>query len=247
MRGTSLVLALCGLAASARRVEAGESNKPVLIVMDLVAEQGVTDSTVRLLNELLLTEFQRTGRYEVIGGSDLQAMLESAVQAQRVGCVETECLAEIGGALGGDLMTNASLGRVGDYFLLNLKILNVRNAKVVGRWSTQVEAKENRLMNAVRETVASATGGAVSPPPEGPSGPYGHFIAAAAAGVLGIAGASFGVVARNDASRADGEVIGTPAWDENKRAMETHARTADVLFGLAGAAAVTTVVLWVMQ
>jgi len=39
-----------------------------LVVLELVAERGLDEGTVRLLNELLLTEFARNGRYKVVGG-----------------------------------------------------------------------------------------------------------------------------------------------------------------------------------
>ena len=79
---------------------AGPGEKPSLVVLDLVSERGIDPGVVRLLNELLLTAFEQTEKYEVIGGSDLKAMLSHERQQDLLGCTDVSCMAQIGGALG---------------------------------------------------------------------------------------------------------------------------------------------------
>ncbi|MBI5507957.1 MAG: hypothetical protein HY903_04280 [Deltaproteobacteria bacterium] len=130
--------------------------KPKMVVLDLVSERGVEQGTVNLLNELLLTQFAQYSGYEVMGGSDVRAILTSEAQRQAIsGCGDTSCLAELGGSLGADYVAVSNIGRIGDYYLLNVKILNVRTAEVVKRWSEQVEGLENKLMSAVNKSVAA--------------------------------------------------------------------------------------------
>jgi len=137
--------------------QADRGKKPTLVVLDMVSERGIDDGVIRLLNELVLSEFTDSGLYKVIGGSDIKAMLSNENARQLMGCTDTSCLAEIGGALGGDFLALSSIGRIGDYYLLNVKILNVNTAEVIQRRSTQVEDIENRLMSAVRESIGTIT------------------------------------------------------------------------------------------
>ena len=51
------------------------AEKPALLVMDMRAEAGVSESAARLLNELIIGEYETTGRYRVLGGSDLRTLL----------------------------------------------------------------------------------------------------------------------------------------------------------------------------
>ena len=130
---------------------------PTLVVLNLVAEHGIDEGKVRLLNELLLTEFGRRAHYRVMGGSDIEAMLSLEMQKQLTGCTDTECLADIGGALGADFLAISNVGRVGDYYLFNVKIINVRTSEVMERWSEQVKGVEGKLMMALRRSVAAVT------------------------------------------------------------------------------------------
>jgi hypothetical protein len=136
-----------------------------LVVLNLVAERGVDDGVVRLLNELLLTQFTKTDRFDVVGGSDVQAIMSAEAQKQLLsGCSDSACLAELGGALGADYLAVSSLGKIGDYYLLNVKILNTKSGEVVKRWSEQVEGLENKLMLAVRKSVAAVASEDGQPP-----------------------------------------------------------------------------------
>ena len=65
---------------------AAAESKPKLVVMKLVAERGIDESLVRLLNELLLAEFSGMGSYEVLGESD-------AAHTVTVACVLTSSTA----------------------------------------------------------------------------------------------------------------------------------------------------------
>jgi hypothetical protein len=157
-----VLLFVCSSIASAqpaKKVVAEAKKRETLVVMNLVAERGIDEALIRLLNELLLTQFTQTGNYAVIGGSDVQAIISTEAQRQAVmGCTDVACLAELGGALGADLLAVSNIGRIGDFYLLNVKILNVKTASVVRRWSEQVQGLENQLMLAVRKSVAKVSG-----------------------------------------------------------------------------------------
>jgi hypothetical protein len=79
---------------------------------------------------------QDSKRFEsIIGGADLRAMMDLEQQKTALGCGDTSCLAELGGALGVPYLLDMSLGRFAGQRVLNLSILHVDEAQVLHRAS----------------------------------------------------------------------------------------------------------------
>lgn len=135
--------------------EAEPAELPRLLVIDLKVEEGVSESAVRLLNELLLTKLQTTGKYDVVGQADLRSMLDLEKEKQLTGCSEVSCMAELAGALGAERALFGSVGTIGETYVLNLRLLNNLEAKVEARWSESFEGDEEELVAAVDRAVAS--------------------------------------------------------------------------------------------
>lgn len=130
-----------------------KKEKPKLLVMNLVNEGGLSDGVVRLLNEYAMSEFVKMGRYRIIGDSDVRTLLDHESRRSLLDCGDASCIAQIGGALGVDYVAHTNLGRVGEFYLFNIKIIDTRTAEPVARWSEQVEGIEGALMLAVRKSV----------------------------------------------------------------------------------------------
>ena len=114
--------------AAARPLAAEEQRK--IAVLDLVAKTNIDQGMVDLLNELLLTEVERAGDFAVFGSSDITSIMSLEEQKVQVtGCADNACLAEIGGALGVNLLMASSVGGVGDSYLLNIKIVDTSTMK----------------------------------------------------------------------------------------------------------------------
>ncbi|MFC1610817.1 hypothetical protein ACFL6C_07655 [Myxococcota bacterium] len=148
---TLLVVALLASSSAAEQPEA----KPRLLVVDLTVEEGVSGSTARLLNHLLLSRLQATGRFDVFGQADLRSMLELEREKQLLGCFDVLCISEIAGALGADRTLFGSVGAIGDMYLVNLTLLNNSRAQVEARWSENVEGEQSQLIAAVERGVAA--------------------------------------------------------------------------------------------
>jgi hypothetical protein len=144
-----------------------------LLVMDLQVEGGIRDNVARLLNELILSEYQRAGRFQVAGGADLRTVITSEQEKQLVTCSDDACLAEFAGALDADLLAATSLGTIGDKLLVNAKLIDVRRGAVLARVTRKADADEDRLIDtveaAIREVIAATApgtaAGAPAPPP----------------------------------------------------------------------------------
>ncbi|NOZ86191.1 MAG: hypothetical protein GXP49_07980 [Deltaproteobacteria bacterium] len=248
----SLVFVLSGDLA------AGAGEKPKLAVMDLKADVEMK-GTVNTLNQLLLTAFHDSGLFEVIGSTDIKAML--TLEEDRIkltGCSDDSCLAEIGGALGAKYVALARIGKLGDEFILSLSLLDVKQARVVERTSQEIPDDESRLVEAVKQAVVEVTSampGVVRVPgsgtgkvEKGASGVW-SWAPWAVLGVSVVAGATGGVLgglAYSDASDASSRYAGDPAVKDLQDSSESKALAADVLFGLAGGAAVAAVLMFVL-
>jgi len=89
------------------------------------------------------TQLDALGRYDVVGMSDVRAILGIAAQRQLAGCKssDTQCMAQIAGALGARRLISGTVSRIGHSLILNLVFLDAKAAASVGRVARRVRAK----------------------------------------------------------------------------------------------------------
>jgi hypothetical protein len=131
---------------------------PRIAVWGIEAGPDLSPGTVRILGDVVATELSRTGRFQVIGRSDLVALLGYEKQKVALGCTESSCLAEIGGAIGADLVLSGQAGRLGTQFRLSLLVVDARKAAARARVARFTEATEDALAKAVPELVGELVG-----------------------------------------------------------------------------------------
>jgi hypothetical protein len=149
-------------------LSAAPEAKPDLAMMDMKAVHGVPDSLAQVLNESFLVALKESGKLgNVVGGSDLRAMLDLEQQKQALGCGDDGCLAELGGALGVPYLFYTSLAKVGSNFVMHFKIMAVEESKVVVR-GMRTASDEDKLLGLpqilVSEAMTKMFGGAPSAP-----------------------------------------------------------------------------------
>ncbi len=135
--------------------------KPGVAVTEVRAIHGIEPSLAQVLNEVLLARLKESGVFSsVIGGSDIAAMVDMEQQKAALGCDDTNCLAELGGALGVPYLIDSSLSKVGGQFVLTLKILAVEDAKVAARKVAMVK-DEAQLIASLEKIIPEALSGLV--------------------------------------------------------------------------------------
>jgi hypothetical protein len=88
--------------------------QPRLAVMDVRAGVGISPELARGLGDALTHEVRRRNPdTDVLGATEIRAMLAVQAEKSKLGCQEVSCLAEIGGALGADRIVPAGLNRFG--------------------------------------------------------------------------------------------------------------------------------------
>lgn len=232
---------------------AGAEEKQKLAVMNLRVDTSLPEGMDKTLNEILLTEFHKSARFEVLGTSDIAALLQMEEQKAMLGaCDDDSCLAELGGALGVAWMAVPSIGAVGERYVINLKLLDVNQAKVLSRVNEYVDREEDKIINGITKAVQhllGALGGPIAGTPAGETtgmqvAPWVTLgLGVAAAGAGGVLG---GLALQDDKAAADA-VQGSADWNDHHDAAGQKALIADVMFGLAGAAALTTLILFLVD
>jgi hypothetical protein len=128
-------------------------------VMEFTTTGGVTQKQVDALSDLLANEIRKLGNYRVIGQADIRAGLSLEEKKELLGCGSDSCLAELGGALGARWVALGNVGAFGESFLLNLKLMDVSQVKVLGSVSKKVDSESgliDSLASAARELMAVA-------------------------------------------------------------------------------------------
>jgi len=139
---------------------------PVKVAVLELRSMGVERQTAELLTEVALTEAARFKEFQVIGESDLAALLGLERKKQVLGCQEdAACMAEVGGALGVELVLVGSVGKVGELRRIDLTLLDVAKARVRGRFGESVEGGAERTVAAVQRGVADLLSQARTPEP----------------------------------------------------------------------------------
>ena len=111
---------------------------------------GISPELLPTLTEILTVEIAEFGMYKVIAGRDIQSMLGFERQKDVLGCTDAACLAEIGGALGVDRIVASHVGMVGSTYVVNIKLINIRQADTEGRVYETVRGEVDALISIVK-------------------------------------------------------------------------------------------------
>jgi hypothetical protein len=121
-----------------------------LVLLPLLPLGGVGKDTAQLLGDALAGELRKRRGVSVLTQSDVTALLGVEKTRQMLGCSDSGCIAEIGGALGADRVVHGSLGRVGDSLIVNLSALDPRRAAAAASVSERLRsAGEEAFLDAL--------------------------------------------------------------------------------------------------
>jgi hypothetical protein len=181
LKAVFIVLLLCASAASAQE-------KPKILVLDLQAAGGTGADVAAAFGEAIAEEIDRRGYYDSLSSADMRTILGVERQRQLMGCSETDCQAELAGALGARFALTGTLAKLGEVFQLTLQTVDTQKAQTLSR-STRIAKSVEALREQLPWSVAEATGAPLPPTPTNVV-PYamlgGGALVLAAGGVVGI-------------------------------------------------------------
>jgi TolB-like protein len=153
------ILPLAGLLGFTSPVVAQQKG-PALAVFNLEAKTGVNPGTAEVLSDNMVAELRATAAFgHVVSAKEVESIIGFERQRQMMDCRADSCLAELAGSLGVDFILMGNLARLGASFLVNAKVLRVKDGRNVASVSARLKGDtEEVLLDAVRPTVRDLVG-----------------------------------------------------------------------------------------
>lgn len=104
-----------------------------IAVMEMVVEGGADPVIGRQLTNRLAEALAARPKTKVIAPDDVRALLEKEAQRQLLGCSDERCLAEIGGALGADVLVQGRVSKIDNGYAVSLALVDATKADSLGR------------------------------------------------------------------------------------------------------------------
>ena len=206
---------------------------PKVAVMDLNAKAGIEQTKAATLTDVLCTALKDLGGHKVVNRDDIQAMLSHVRDQQLLGCDDTRCLVQIGGALGVSLLVYGNIGMLGKTYVINLKLIDIDKAEVKNRISEKYDGNEAGLIKKMEESVkVLITGQRERPLYKSPWVRYGLITAGAASSL-----ASYIMYRTGNQIYKEKYQPATTTADEEKywEQVSGYDRKANILLGVSGA------------
>src|SRR5512135_2639506 len=106
---------------------------PRLAVLQVVNGEGVPSSTAAAITEAVVAEVRKQSKAEVITQREIASILSLEKQKAMLGCETDACMAELGGALGADRLVAGDLAKLGESFLLHLRVVDTKKVRVAAQ------------------------------------------------------------------------------------------------------------------
>ena|GEM_PF-385532 len=119
-----------------------------VVVMNLEAK-GLPDDQVyvtELLTNSMAAEIAATTDCKVITQADIKSMIDFEVERAQCGSNSDSCMAEIGNALGVDLIVGGVVGKFADDFTFQAMLRNVAEGKVEARYNKTFAASRPKML-----------------------------------------------------------------------------------------------------
>jgi len=163
---STIMFLLCAFPGQTTIHKPAIDERPSVAILDLRAKGGIEQATVDALADLVATGVMGIGSYRVIARSDIHSLIGFEQIKDRLGCEDTNCLAEIGGALGVTYILTGNVAGMGTVYLLNFSLIDPAKTAVVNRSSHKIEGNQAALIDAIPAALAvlfKLQNGAVQP------------------------------------------------------------------------------------
>jgi hypothetical protein len=107
-----------------------QQKKETIAVMSLKGSSGITKDEAELLSDRLRAELFKTGMVDVMEREQMSEILKEQGFQQSGACTNESCLIEMGQILGVKKLVSGSIGKIGSMYLLNLRLIDIKTAKI---------------------------------------------------------------------------------------------------------------------
>ena len=101
------------------------------IAVNELAGKGIDHSTAEICSDRLRNEMVSTGVFRVMERGEMQNILKEQGFQQSGACDDKACMVEVGQLLGVERMVAGSIGKVGDFHTILLRVVDVRTSEII--------------------------------------------------------------------------------------------------------------------
>jgi hypothetical protein len=109
---------------------------------------GIDSGISMVITDVFTNQIQANGKYRVMERSQMNKVLSEQGFQNSGACSTTECAVEIGRLLSIDKMFIGSIGKLGESWVINIRIINIKTGEIVSNLSKQVVGKVDNLSSA---------------------------------------------------------------------------------------------------
>ena len=125
----------------------------VNIAMQELKGKGLDQSAASIISDRLRAECINTGVFRVMERTEMETILKEQGFQQTGLCDEASCLVEVGQLLGVERMVAGSIGKVGNFYTILLRMINVATGEIL--YTVNVDYK-----GSIEDVISKATGDA---------------------------------------------------------------------------------------
>lgn len=119
---------------------------PRMAVAPFAGGEGVKPPELKSLAELLASSLRRTPNWDVMTYGELEAVMSQEQINQLVGCGSSDCYVALDRA-GVTLLATGSLGRIGESWLLSLKVIDVAAVRTIATADRRVRGNLDAVLD----------------------------------------------------------------------------------------------------
>lgn len=131
--------------------------KPTIAIMDLQC-QGLSANETVLLTDRLLSEIGKVGTYDIVERARRDEVLREQGFTLSGACDETSCLVEVGQYLAAQKMVGGSIGKFGEVWVINLRLVDVTSGKVEKTVDRDFTGAQGSLLLLMKEAAGELMG-----------------------------------------------------------------------------------------
>jgi hypothetical protein len=131
--------------------------KPTIAIMDLQC-QGLSTMETILLTDRLLSEIGKVGTYDIVERAKRDEILKEQGFTLTGACGEASCLVEVGKYLAAQKMVGGSIGKFGEVWLINLRLVDVTSGKVDKTVDRDFTGSQGGLLLLMKEAAGELMG-----------------------------------------------------------------------------------------
>ena len=161
--------------------------------------QGVSEAEARTLTDRLRSRLVNTKAFYVLEREQMDEVLNEQ-GFQQSGCVSDECLVEIGRLVGVEQMVGGSIGKIGQTYTLDLRIIDVTSGRILKTVSDDYRGDADGLLAVLESAAQEIAGEKAKPKEEGGTAWY-YWVGA---GILLAGGAAVLLLGGDDGSSGGG-------------------------------------------